>query len=145
MSHSAGHLHCAAVWGICIVTLGNTMFPSPVSGDTTFIMSSVISPGHPEYRDAASAEGEWALTWSCLGRWTPNGPCLAMQFWIKMGFYSLSCEMRLRVVITSLDVKGFLLGELCPPTLYYLERLGQLGTAPTPHSQGDLPKWRGCR
>lgn len=58
----AGHFHCAAVWGICMVALDNTMFPGPVSGDTTFIMSSVISPGHPEYRDAASAEGEWALT-----------------------------------------------------------------------------------
>lgn len=30
-----------------------------------------------------------------------------MQSWMKRGFYSLSCEMRLRVVITSLDVKGF--------------------------------------
>lgn len=57
VSH-AGHLHCAAARGICMVTLGNTVFPGPVSGDTTFIMSSVISPGHPEYRGAASAEGQ---------------------------------------------------------------------------------------
>lgn len=34
------------------------MLPGPVSGDTTFIMSSVISPGHPEYRDAVNTEGE---------------------------------------------------------------------------------------
>lgn len=54
----AGHLHCAAARGICMVTLGNTVLPGPVSGDTTFIMSSVRSPGHPEYRDVANTESK---------------------------------------------------------------------------------------